>query len=249
MGIFKKLFKNGAAPCYLTPMLGPAQYSGDKDLSRGVNELIWKLPLLPLKKRLLTPVITERIVEIPFVLRNLPPAPCKVLDFGSTSSPLVLEMASIGYKVTGVDLRPYGFTHPNLEFYIGDFAERRSDPDAYDAVTAVSSVEHCGLESYGASTKESGDKKIVGLFRKILKPKGVLLLTVPYGRRGENEGYRVYDKERLEDLLEGFELRQKLLYAWNPEEQWVLSDESGLKDVDCLGPRVRGVALVIAVKP
>jgi 2-polyprenyl-3-methyl-5-hydroxy-6-metoxy-1,4-benzoquinol methylase len=38
----------------------------------------------------------------------------RILDFGCTRSELVLQFASFGYEVWGIDLRDYFFTHPNL---------------------------------------------------------------------------------------------------------------------------------------
>src|SRR2546428_9643071 len=53
-------------------------------------------------------VVVERVVEIPFVVRHVPPvANTRILDFGCTESPLPIHLASLGYQVTGVDLRPY----------------------------------------------------------------------------------------------------------------------------------------------
>lgn len=69
-------------------------------------------------------VVTERIVEIPFVLRNLDcPPGARILDFGCAESPVCLHLASLGYKVVGMDLNPYPFRHPNLQFLQGDFLQ------------------------------------------------------------------------------------------------------------------------------
>src|SRR4030042_5037324 len=53
----------------------------------------------------------ERIVEIPFVYQNLNlPKKAKVLDFGCCESKVSIELSSLGYNVTGVDLNDYPFT-------------------------------------------------------------------------------------------------------------------------------------------
>jgi len=97
-------------------------------------------------------VVVERVVEIPFVLQNLPPvAHARILDFGCTESPLPIHLASLGHRVTGVDLRPYPYAHPGFKFVHGDFIQAGLPSGEFDAVVAVSAIEHCGLGQYGAS--------------------------------------------------------------------------------------------------
>ena len=111
-------------------------------------------------------------------------------------------------------------------------------------------MEHCGLEeSYGAAFQPAGDLRVVRRFRELLKPGGVLLLTVPFGRKGRNEGQRVYDADALSRLLEGFDVQSRLFYVLGRDQQWTPSDPDGMKDVDSLAGRTRGVALVRAAKP
>lgn len=237
-------------PCYLTPVLGAMQFAPKDDLASWLRAWVWRIPVLRLKRLFLRPVVTERIVEVPFVLRRLPPEPgARVLDFGCSDSALPLEMAALGYRVTGVDLRPYPFSHPNLEFVQGDFLDDGRVRGPFDAVVAVSSVEHCGLEAYGARGRQGGDRAIVEKFLALLKPGGLLLLTVPYGLPGDNGGQRVYDAAGLAALIAGFELREARYYKGEDCRAWVEVRPGELSGVDSLSRYTQGAALVSAVKP
>ena len=66
--------------------------------------------------------MNERIVELPFALHSVMSLPTgsRILDAGCTESPLSIQLAAMGYQVTGYDYRPYPYTHPNLDFVQGD---------------------------------------------------------------------------------------------------------------------------------
>ncbi|MFI5346116.1 MAG: class I SAM-dependent methyltransferase [Elusimicrobiota bacterium] len=246
----KLLFTPADSPLYLTSIITPIQQAPDQELGSCAAQFAWRIPFLGLKRRFLKPAVNERIVEMPFVLQKLAAFPnARVLDFGCSNSPLALELAGMGYEVVGVDLRPYGYTHPNFELLQGDFLARSMPDNSFDAVVAVSAVEHVGLESvYGGPGQESGDRTIVKKFLQILKPGGVLLLTVPFGRAGLNPGYRVYDSKSLDALIDGFDIMEKSFYHGDKQRQWVKVPESGLAEVDS-SAMTQGVALVFAVKP
>ena len=196
-------------------------------------------------------VTVERIVEIPFVFQNLDlDRGARVLDFGCNESPVSMHLASLGYEVVGVDLNPYPFTHPNFTFVAGDFLKSRFPRDHFDAVIAISAVEHCGLAAYGDGVEDRGDEKVVGEMWRILKPGGRLLLTVPYGRAATTSWYRVYDKAGLGRLLAAFAISKAEYYAGIGRKAWRPVGEEELAAVDsaALG-FAQGVACVVALKP
>ena len=195
-------------------------------------------------------VVVERVVEIPFVLQNLPPATgTKILDFGCTDSPLPMHLASLGYQVTGVDLRPYPYQHPGFSFVHGDFIEARFPDAHFDAVIALSAVEHCGLGSYGERQPAHDDVAIVREIQRVLKPGGRLLLTVPFGRSGQTEWYRVYDKPRLDRLLAPFAVTKLEYFVGQNRRDWRPALEAEIATVDSASfGFAQGVACVVAEK-
>jgi SAM-dependent methyltransferase len=196
-------------------------------------------------------VVLERVVEIPFVLRHLPPARgTAVLDFGCSRSPLAISLASLGYAVTGIDLDPYPLRHPDLRFVRADFLDQPFEAAAFDAVVALSAVEHCGLGAYGEAPYERGDERAMARIFEVLKPGGRLLLTVPYGRAGQTSWYRVYDHAGLARLLGAFRIADAEYYVGIGRQAWRPASPEQLAEVDSVECGfAQGVACIDAVKP
>jgi 2-polyprenyl-3-methyl-5-hydroxy-6-metoxy-1,4-benzoquinol methylase len=171
--------------------------------------------------------VNERIVEVPFALRAMArvPAGGRVLDFGSSESSLALSLASLGYRVTALDLRPYPFSHPDLEVVVSRLEDWDAAPGSYDAVVAVSTLEHVGLGWYGDAVQDDGgDARALARLRELLAPEGVLVLTVPYGRAGVDDVQRRYDRDGLAALLADWEVLERVVAeavdarTWRPVE-------------------------------
>jgi len=120
-------------------------------------------------------------------------------------------MCRLGWIVTGIDLRKYYYEHPNFFMYINDIVyPYHIHESTFDVITAISSVEHFGLDIYG--NKAIYDDYDVITLKNIhnrLKNKGLLFLTVPYTYGKPyimNKAARVYNWESLCKLLERFKI-------------------------------------------
>lgn len=164
--------------------------------------------------------VNERVVELPWVLGNLPPPPVRILDVGACESPLALMLASIGYQVTAVDLRPYPFTHSNLKVVSGDVTKLALS-GKFDVVICLSTLEHIGLPVYGGRTMLAGDTLAIQRMYHWLKPGGNLLLTVPVARKYHvGSAWREYDIGTLKSRLRLFKSQQITIAAKNSHQQW-----------------------------
>lgn len=152
--------------------------------------------------------VNERLVEKGFFFMQLagekPGA--SVLEVGCCESSMALEIASLGFRVWGIDIRDYYFAHPNLTFIKGSVIKTGFQDGFFDLVSAISTVEHIGLGCYGGKKVEGGDLLAVGELCRVLKPGGRLVLTVPYGLKAETELFRCYDKASLDALTKGFKV-------------------------------------------
>ncbi|MEM5807829.1 MAG: class I SAM-dependent methyltransferase [Candidatus Aenigmatarchaeota archaeon] len=157
--------------------------------------------------------INERIIERAFVLQNLDRKKLKILDVGCAESDLPIQLATIGYEVYGIDINEYPYTHPNFKFVKGDITNTKFPNNFFDCVTAVSTIEHIGVAAYGAKESESADILAIKEIHRILKPKGKLLITLPFGRNELIKGwYKVYDMKRLRELLSDFNIKKLEVY-------------------------------------
>lgn len=190
---------------------------------------------------------STRIVEYPWVLRNLP-SEGKILDVGSTGSQLPVMLTCLGYHVWTIDVRNYeyaGLSH-DLHSVVGDI-RRTSFPDSFfDAVVAVSTVEHVGLGRYGDPIDTEGDRNAIREIRRIMASDGILLITIPFGKRSITSLHRVYDENTLSLLLEGFKV-QSIDYFLSKDRLWARATKEQVKEVDS-SMKERAIACMKAVK-
>ncbi len=192
-------------------------------------------------------VTTERVVEYPFVYANLADVMGFVLDIGCAHSGFPMTLASRGYRVVGIDFLPYPYRHSNLRMVQGDATRAPFRDQTFDAVLAISTIEHIGLAHYGDPVGRNGDEDAIREIARILRPSGRALVTVPFGRPLIDTSKRVYDPMRLRALLAP--LRSlRIEYAWSQCGLWAPCSEAEAASVDWNGPD-RAVALVVAAKP
>jgi SAM-dependent methyltransferase len=152
-------------------------------------------------------LLNERIIEIPFAIDALAgiAKTGKVLDLGCMESVLPLFFAGLGFQVTGFDFRQYPYRVPNFNFVQGNILELPFKKGSFDAVTCVSTIEHIGIGFY-SDPKDGLSSDIKGMLeiKRVLKPGGLLILTVPFGKSFVNNQQRIYDQGSLDKLIAGF---------------------------------------------
>jgi len=179
-----------------------------------------------------SPVINlwgDRDLEYSYIASRLPQGPGEVLDFGSAFGNLSLHALQRGWNVTGVDLlsHPIYWKHPNFRFVQGDFLLLDFPPASFDLILNCSAVEHVGLPGrYNLEIPETdGDLAAMKKLLALLKPGGLMLLTVPAGRDAVIPPlHRVYGANRFPKLLQGFEIIEQLFWLKNSENLWLSAD-------------------------
>ncbi len=179
-------------------------------------------------------LVNERIVEQPWVFAALPAAtPQRVLDVGGSESTVALSLATLGHTVDVVDPRGYPLEHRNLTAHPCRLDELQEGH--WDVAIALSSVEHFGLEHYGQTG--SDDRADVQALQQLRGLADRLILTVPFGPEAEVAGFeRIYDEAGLAELLDGWEVEQRLVVERLDRLSWERSD----------APEGRAVAMVTA---
>jgi len=193
---------------------------------------------------------SERIVEVPFVHRHLPyPFRGRLLDVGYLESEIIYQASSLGFDTWGIDIRPAAAGFPGVHYVQGDVVKYPFEPKSFDVVIALSTVEHIGLHAYGNIEADAeGDLHALQAIHRILKASGRLLLTVPFGKRGATEWYRVYDHAALQTLLKnsGFQAAVEDYWAKKDDIHWVPTPWKEAEQVDSVSQGARAVACVVA---
>lgn len=225
------------AAAYLNWAAGPEGYAAQAGL--------WFNPPAPVEHHpgavdLL--LVNERIVEQPFVfaaLGRLAPA-SRVLDVGGAESTVALSLAALGHRVTVVDPRPVPVAHPGIA-HRQCTLEELGEGERFDAVVALSAIEHFGLGHYGAAGPDDAarlDLRAMEQMGRLLEPGGFLVLTVPFGAASVDDFQRIYDTAGLDELLAGWERERLTTVGRTGRTTW----EAGAASAD----GYHGVALVVA---
>ena len=165
---------------------------------------------------------TDRYIEYPFVLENLPKSPCKILDIGCSGSIFPLLIKALKYDIYGIDIREY---HPQGKFLFTktNICVSPFKSDFFDVITAVSSIEHIGLKGrYGSEEDMEGDIKALKEIYRILKPSGIFLMTIPLGENLKiTKNHKIYNQIRLHLLLKDFTFQYTIIKS--PEGNYDLA--------------------------
>ena len=187
----------------------------------------------------------DRDIEWSWVAARIPQGSGEALDFGCGESPLGIVAAHAGFRVTAVDLGKvaWPYRHERLKFLQGDILELQLEEERLDLVINCSAIEHVGIAGrYGVTEGHAdGDLAAMARLRALLKPGGLMLLTIPVGSDAVfAPWHRVYGPERLPRLLDGFAVESREFWVKDPENRWAPSDE-GTALVAPSGERLYGL--------
>jgi len=197
--------------------------------------------------------VNERIVEIPFTFQNMDlKKGSKILDVGCVRSKICFQLASLGYKVWGIDLRDWILTHPNFKFVKRDICDTKFEDEFFNCVTAISTIEHVGLGSklYKDPMYNNGDIRAIDEIHRVLEKGGKLIITIPFGKRKvinyNGVAFRMYDHNALKELLKKFKIIKEEYYLreghkWRPVAMEEINSIESYKIT-------KGVAMIVAQK-
>jgi SAM-dependent methyltransferase len=132
------------------------------------------------------------------------PTGARVLEIGCAEGDWVGPMLQCrpDLQIVGIDVRP--IDRPGAAVIQGDILTQTFEPESFDAVVAISSLEHIGLGWYGDPVDPEGDCRAVRRVAEWLKPGGLFYFDVPYRPSGPytvTKSFRAYDRAALEQRL------------------------------------------------
>lgn len=205
----------------------------------GATLFDWELQERRVAQRFGHPV-TERVVEYPWILRQMPRTRVSVLDIGCCFSYLTHKLIAMGHKVFGIDALPFPQADPRLYAVRGDACAVPFRSGVFDVVTCVSTLEHIGLAWFGDPTHREGDGQCIDEMLRVVRPGGQVLITVPFGGRFKvTPSQRIYDSERLTDLLDKYQVISQEFFArcsrgWKLVEKEVAEKTGQGEDIEAV---------------
>jgi len=171
----------------------------------------------------------SRDIEWSYIASRLRMGPGYAFDFGCGFGNMCIHAVQKGYKVMALDLEPgpFPWTHPNVEIIRGDLLKLELPDQAFDYILNCSTVEHVGVAGrYGVAVEETdGDLAAMQRLRRMLKPSGRMLITIPCGRDATIvPWHRVYGKERLPKLLNGYVIEDEAYWVKRNDNVWYPAD-------------------------
>lgn len=189
--------------------------------------------------------LDERVVEYPWLLGKLGAESAVVLDAGSTLNfEFVLRQPQMANKRLFVstlapELRAY--PHRGVGYVFEDFRRSCFRDEYFDVVVCASTLEHVGLDNTLLYTADAGKREhavsdyltAVAEFRRMLRPGGRLLITVPYGVHEVHGWYQVFDAAMVQSIVDAFgaavDEREFFRYG---ADGWRRSDAVACADAD-----------------
>jgi len=196
------------------------------------------------------PPCADRYLEYPWMVENIDIQKGKLLDVGSTAHELLYESLPKTIEIHGINLNKQITQNKKIRFSKGDI--RKTDyPDNYfNCITCISTLEHIGVAGrYNSDNDPEGDIKAMQEMNRILKTDGILLVTVPYGIKDVLPINRLYDKERIAKLFNGFDIVEQKFVKFNKKRNvWLRVNEKEAAKTDMIKDRWYAIALIKAKK-
>jgi SAM-dependent methyltransferase len=171
----------------------------------------------------------EKLLDWGWVVAHLPRSPRqRILDVGCCQSPVIPVASALGHEVVGIDTDRLPYQVPDVAFYQGDFLELDLGAELFDVVVLCSVVEHVGLPGrYRQKNIPDGDLQAMQKTASLLKPNGIVILTVPVGvDMIFAPWHRIYGSERLSGLIERFLIESECFFIKQPGNPWRLAQRA-----------------------
>lgn len=129
----------------------------------------------------------------------------KIAVIGSTTPWYESVLLSYGAHPVTIEYNKIISKDPRVE--VMTVEEYWANPQNFNAIVSISSIEHDGLGRYGDPIDPNGDLNTMKKLISMLNPGGILILSIPVGEDAIYwNAHRVYGRVRLPLLFNGWEL-------------------------------------------
>lgn len=132
------------------------------------------------------------------------------------SSAMTIGILSQFMPVTMIDIRPLALALDNLFFQEGSILSLPFADNSIESLSSLCVVEHIGLGRYGDPIDPWGSEKAIRELKRVLKPGGNLLVSLPIDEecRVYFNAHRAFTRDYVMELFAGLELvEEKYVYG------------------------------------
>jgi SAM-dependent methyltransferase len=157
--------------------------------------------------------LDDRAIEYPWLFARMNPDPGRLLDAGSVLNYThLLDHPLLEHKhLSLVTLAPEGncYWQRGNNYVFADLRELPFRDNYFDEVVCVSTLEHVGKDNSrvygGARENDAGAFRLaVKELRRVCKPGGRVLITVPFGRFTDFGWYQQFDAGLVDEVIAVF---------------------------------------------
>ncbi len=237
----KEKFRNTLAIIYFT-------YFG-KLFGRGYER--YKIDLI--KKKILNKKIKikrsnyfdERLIEIPWIVKELKKCKGNLLDVGSTLNyDYILKSITNLNKIFINTLFPEkkNYNNKSVNYLYEDICKNSLKEKYFDNITCISTLEHIGFDNshynYNSKLKKKFKfnkfKYLLALIniKKLLKKKGNFFITIPFGKKKIYKNLQQFNSLDLKKIFKIFKnFKKKVIFYRFINGKWIQSNEIDCKNM------------------
>lgn len=174
--------------------------------------------------------LSERVIEIPWVIRSLPKsAGARILDIGTAFSPVVYKRLVVRLPQT-VEIADLAAADIHgLKSHVADVRSLPFTSNTFDVATCISALEHIGMDNSSYQVASGGGDDVDAL-RELGRVAGTVLVTVPAGDNENMGWFRQYSPATFRGVVAeaGLRLTRLEVFAHDPVGGWSPAPEESV---------------------
>lgn len=202
-----------------------------QEILRGIQSGIIQWQSVLGKKAIYGIGMDERVIELPLAIDIIRREQgVYVLDAGAALNLPFLKQHQLLSECNVIHLTQSGYNELPLfegsqySYVFGDLRTLLFNDNLFDYVICISTLEHIGMDNsrYGGTLESDPDSYLTALreMYRVLKPTGVLMITVPFGAYVHHGWFQVFSYRHIQEMLRVLGMPEHEMRIYKYEDGW-----------------------------